>query len=103
VEDFKVIIKKHDGSEDDEHTYWGSVFIMPDHIRTKELDKFDETTKTVSTEFSFPQDIMPEGKQFVACVYGYDNDGEILNVAECQIGKNTAAHAPEVIEFARNP
>jgi hypothetical protein len=98
--DFKIIIiKKHDGTEDDEHTYWGSVFIMPNHIQTKELKDFNASEGTVKAEFSFPQDIIPEGKQFVACVYGYDNEGEILNIAERQIGKNTNAHVPEVIDF----
>jgi len=101
--DFKVIIKKHDGTEDDEHTYWGSVFIMPNHIQTKELKNFDESTGTVSAEFSFPQDIIPKGKQFVACVYGYDNEGEILDVAESKIGENHPQPQPEVIEFPRNP
>jgi hypothetical protein len=66
--DFKVIIKKHDGTEDDEHTYWGSVFIMPNHILTKELKDFDASAGTLSATFSFPQDIIPVGKKFVACV-----------------------------------
>ena len=42
-------------------------------------------------------------KQFVACVYGYDNEDENLNIAECKIGKNTPAHAPEVIDFPHTP
>jgi hypothetical protein len=101
--DFKVIIKKHDGTENDEHTYWSSVFIPPDHTQTKELDKFNEREGTLSAEFSFPQNIIPEGKQFVACVYGYDNEDEDLNIAECKIGENTTAHAPEVIDFPHTP
>jgi hypothetical protein len=56
--DFKVKIIKYDGTEDDEHTYWGSVFIMPNHIQTKELKDFDATHGTVSTTFSFPQDVI---------------------------------------------
>jgi hypothetical protein len=50
--DFKVIIKKHDGTEEDEHTYWGSVFIPPDHTQTKELANFNESEETVSATFS---------------------------------------------------
>ena len=93
--DFKVIIKKHDGTEDDEHTYWGSVFIMPNHIQTKELKNFDESTGTVSAEFSFPQNMIPQGDQFVASVYGYDNEHENLNVTQIQIGENHVAARPE--------
>lgn len=97
--DFKVIIKKYDGTENDEHTYWGSVFIMPNHIQTKELANFNASEGTLSAEFSFPQNIIPAGKQFVACVYGYDNEGENLNIAECKIGRNHTAARAEVIEF----
>src|SRR5919199_219961 len=97
--DFKVIIKKHDGTEDDEHTYWGSVFIIPNHIQTKELKDFNASEGTVKAEFSFSQGIIPEGKQFVACVYGYDNEDEDLNVAQIQIGQNHAGAHHEVVIF----
>jgi hypothetical protein len=103
VADFKVIIKKHDGTENDEHTYWGSVFIMPNHVQTKELSNFTASEGTVSAEFSFPQDIIPVGKQFVACVYGYDNEDENLNIAECKIGENHKEREPELIDFPHTP
>jgi hypothetical protein len=97
--DFKVIIKKHDGTENDEHKYYGSVFILPDHIKTKKLDDFDKSAETVSATFSFPQDIIPVGKQFSACVYGFDEEDEDLDIAECKIGKNRPVPEPEVVEF----
>ena len=101
--DFKVKIIKDDGTGNDEHTYWGSVFIMPNHVQTKELKDFDASHGTVSAAFSFPQDIIPVGKQFVACVYGYDNEGENLNIAECKIGKNHKEPQIEVIDFPHTP
>jgi hypothetical protein len=75
------------------------------HARSqiRELANFNATEGTVSAEFSFPQHIIPEGKQFVACIYRYDNKDENLNIAECKIVKNTAAHGPEVIDFPHTP
>jgi hypothetical protein len=69
---FQSYFKKHDGTEDDEHRYYGSVFIMLDHIQTKELANFNATEGTVSAEFSFSfsHHIIPEGKQFVCSVHG---------------------------------
>jgi hypothetical protein len=76
---------------------------MPNHIQTKELKDFDSSAGTLSSIFSFPQDIISVGKQFVACVYGYDNEDEDLNVAECKIGENHKEPQIEVIEFPHNP
>jgi hypothetical protein len=104
--DFKVIIKKIGGDPDeDEHTYWGSVFIKPEHIQLKELSHFEKESGVgkVSAEFSFPQNIIAQGDQFVASVYGFDNEDEDLNVAQIQVGKNQAVGQPEVIEFSHNP
>ena len=102
--DFKVTVKKIGGDPDaDEHTYWGSVFIKPNHIQVKELGNFNQSDGTVSAEFSFPQNIIPDGDQFVASVYGFDNEDEDLNVAQIQIGENHAGPHHEVVTFPRNP
>jgi hypothetical protein len=72
-------------------------------MQIKELANFNSSEGTVSAEFSFPQSIIPEGKQFVACVYGYDNEDEDLNIAECKIGENHTAARPEVVDFPHTP
>jgi hypothetical protein len=39
--------------------------------------------------------MIPQGDQFVASVYGYDNEHENLNVTQIQIGENHVAARPE--------
>src|SRR5918911_564304 len=93
-----IKIVKHDGSENDEHTYWGSVFYPPTNdSKTKELKDFDPNTNTVSAHFVI--DNVPANKQFIACVYGYDNEDEDLDIARCQIEINHPGQQEEVIDF----
>jgi hypothetical protein len=64
---------------------------------TKELKDFDPNTKTVSAHFEIPN--VHVNKQFVACVYGYDNEDEDLDIAKCKIGVNHPGQQEEVIKF----
>jgi hypothetical protein len=95
--DFKVIIKKHAG-DDDENTYYGSVFIPPNHIQSKQLSEFDNADTTVHATFSFPQDIIPVGSKFAACYYAVF-EGEDLDDAACKTQQNSSASKPEIVHF----
>ena len=71
--DFKVIIKNMTAQRMTSICI-GVQYSSPNHTQTKELSDFNENEGTLSAEFSFDRNIIHEGKQFVACVYGYDNE-----------------------------
>jgi hypothetical protein len=95
--DFKVIIKKRTG-DNDENTYYGSVFIPPNHIQSKQLGEFDQADSTVHAAFSFPQNTIRAGEKFAACYYAVF-EGEDLDEAACKTQENSPAPRPEVVLF----
>jgi hypothetical protein len=94
---FKVIIR-HPSVDDDEHTYYGMVFLNPGIVQTKELhyvppDKLEAT-------FTFDEDKIKPGESFLAILVPV-NESEITEstTPEFKIGKNSPGRVAEEVNF----
>lgn len=97
---FKVIVT-HKSEDDDEHTYYATVFPNRDIGQIKQLT-YDESHDRLEATFSFDEDKVREEEHFIAILVPV-NESEIsegnCSELECRVGTNSRRHAPEEVHF----
>lgn len=97
---FKVIVT-HKSEDDDEHTYYATVFPNRDIGHLKRLE-YDEPHDRLEATFSFDEDKVKEGEHFMAILVPVD-ESEIkagnCSKLECRVGTNSRKHEPEEVHF----
>ena len=95
---FKVIIT-HASEDDDEHTYYGMVFLNPGKVQTKKL-QYSESDDNLKATFVFDGSPIKPGEKFLAILVPV-NESEITDstTPEFKIQENSPDPVPEVINF----
>src|SRR5512133_554314 len=95
---FKVIIT-HPSEDDDEHTYYGVVFLNPGKVQTKRL-KYSESDDKLKATFTFDGNPIKPGEKFLAILVPV-NESEITDstTPEFKIHQNSPEHKPEEVNF----
>jgi hypothetical protein len=95
---FKVIIT-HPSEDDDEHTYYGIVFLNPGKVESKRLE-FSESDNNLKATITFDGSPIKVGEKFLAILVPV-NESEITEstTPEFKIHENSPAAVPEVVNF----
>jgi hypothetical protein len=95
---FKVIIT-HPSEDDDEHTYYGIVFLNPGKVESKRLE-FSESDNKLKATITFDGSPIKVGEKFLAILVPV-NESEITEstTPEFKIHENSPAAVPEVVNF----
>lgn len=95
---FKVIIT-HPSEHDDEHTYYGIVFLNPGKVITERL-KFSESDNKLKATFTFDGNPIKVGEKFLAILVPV-NESEITEstTPQFKIHENSPANSPEIVNF----
>ena len=95
---FKVIIT-HPSEDDDEHTYYGIVFLNPGKVESKRLE-FSEPDKKLKATITFDGSPIKVGEKFLAILVPV-NESEITEstTPEFKIHENSPEPVPEVVNF----
>lgn len=95
---FKVIIT-HPSEDDDEHTYYGMVFLNPGKVQTGRL-KYSKSDDKLKATFAFDGSPIKPGEKFLAILVPV-NESEITEstTPEFKIQVNSPDPVPEVVNF----
>jgi hypothetical protein len=95
---FKVIIT-HPSVDDDEHTYYGIVFLNPGKAQTKRL-QYSESDNKLKANFEFEGSPIKPGEKFLAILVPV-NESEITDstTPQFKIHDNSPDPVPEVVNF----
>jgi hypothetical protein len=94
---FKVIIT-HPSEEDDEHTYYGIVFLKPGNIKSKQLEYSGPPKKRLEAEIVYDGSPIEVGDKFLAILIPV-NESETIEPPLYKFGKNRPPPQPEQIDF----
>ena len=95
---FKVIIT-HPSEDDDENTYYGITMLQGGQVKSGRLE-FSESDNKLKVTLTYDGNPIKVGEKFLAILVPVD-ESEIddSTTPEFKIHENTAAHAPEVVNF----
>jgi hypothetical protein len=92
---FKVIIK-HPSVDDDEHNYWGMVFLRDGTSQVKKLE-YSEAESNLQNEFVFEGPVQPN-ENYLAVLLAV-KESEKIEDPRFKIQFNQPEHVPEIVEF----
>lgn len=97
---FKVIVT-HKSENDDEHTYYSTVFPNRDIGQIKRLEH-NESLDRLEATFSFDEDKVREEEHFLAILVPVDEseikEGNCKKLV-CRVGTNSKKNKPEEVHF----
>lgn len=97
---FKVIVT-HKSENDDEHTYYATVFPNRDIGQIKRLE-YNKSHDRLEATFSFDEDKVREEEHFLAILVPVD-ESEIkegnCKMLECRVGTDSKKNEPEEVHF----
>jgi len=93
---FKVIIK-HPSETNDEHTYYGMVFLKDGRTKVKRLE-YSNTEKNLQEEFVFDGKPVEPNENYLAILLAI-NETETIRNPVFKIQFNNPAPVPEIVNF----
>ncbi|TVP41950.1 hypothetical protein [Candidatus Nitrosocosmicus arcticus] len=93
---FKVIIK-HPSETNDEHTYYGMVFLRDGRSKIKRLE-YSNTEKNLQEEFVFDGKPVEPNENYLALLLAV-NESETIRNPVFKIQFNNPAPVPEIVNF----